>query len=108
MLNPTSRLSLISADNTDSAAKAFGIPQANEQNVLCFPMACIRTAKIGLSILALSFQGQRKAAGTVLALVGLVAGPSDAWMCWENGGPQWKVHLMASALCGTVGWMMAR
>lgn len=90
-------------------SETYGIPAENSKNSYV-PATCARNIAIGLSIGALLYQDQKRAAGTVLATA-FVVGSLDVWITYRYAG-KWTAavlnHVVGDAMCGAVGvWLMA-
>ena len=92
-------------------SKTYGIPLSNLTASYSYvPPVSFRNISTGLSIGALLFQGQKRAAGTVLATA-LVVGSLDTWYTYTYAG-QWSSaalnHVVGDGLAGLAGlWLMA-
>lgn len=86
--------------------KFFGIPWANEQHAVLYPGIGGRNVVVGLATLIMSFTGQQKAAGILLACA-MVQGFCDARICWMHGD-KWVVHALNMGIIGLVGSLSIR
>ncbi|KAK3070686.1 hypothetical protein LTR53_010029 [Teratosphaeriaceae sp. CCFEE 6253] len=66
-----------------------------------------RNISIGLSILLLSLQGERKAVGTILGTIVLV-GFADLWWCLEYARSRLVTHAVGTVMFGGLSWVMLR
>ena len=92
-----------------SYSTAYGIPAEDSRDSYVGP-TCARTIGLGLATGALLYQGQKRAAGTVLPTA-FVVGSLDTWITYRYAG-QWTAavlsHVWGDALPGAVGlWLMA-
>ena len=90
-----------------SASKLYGIPTQDSTSSYV-PAMGIRNIAIGTSIGALILQGQKRAAGTVLA-TGLLVGLLDAWITYRFAG-RWTAavsnHVLGDGLAAVAGlWL---
>ena len=90
-------------------SQTYGIP-AEDTTSSYVPAMGVRTFAIGLSVGALLFQGQTRAAGTVLSTA-LLVGPLDTWIVYRHTGKVTSAvvnHIVGDGLAGALGlWFLA-
>jgi hypothetical protein len=86
-------------------ARDFGFLDVTKQNSVCFPVVCGRNITLGLTVLMLSWQGKRRAMGTVF-IGAIAAGISDSWTCWRNNSARWRNHAVGTATTAVLGWCL--
>ncbi len=88
-----------------AVSQLYGIPHADTLSSY-IPVMGARNIAIGVSIGALLFQDQRRAAGTVLSTA-LIIGPLDAWITYRYAGQltsEVLSHVVADGLVGLLGF----
>jgi len=80
------------------------LPTSTEESTLFFPAVAIRNMAFGVSILALSWQGQRQAIVTIVAEIA-VAGVANVQLALQKGG-RWQQHAIGTALAGALDWAL--
>ena len=86
-------------------ARDFGFLYMTEQNSVCFPVVGGRNITLGLTVLMLSWQGERRAIGTVF-MCAMAASVSDIWTCWRNKSECWRNHAVGTVITAVLGWCL--
>lgn len=60
---------------------------------------------MGLAMLILSLQGQRKAVGTLMGC-SLIGGAVDVWFRLNHGSDKWTGHAVGSAIGIPLTWVL--
>ncbi|KAK4952104.1 hypothetical protein LTR10_010024 [Elasticomyces elasticus] len=87
-------------------ARAFGGDGvANEKQATFVPIVFARNIAIGLAVMILGYQSERKAVGTILSCV-VATGVCDVWWCAQHGSTKLGQHAVGTALFAGLGWML--
>ncbi|KAK5738047.1 hypothetical protein LTR17_006290 [Elasticomyces elasticus] len=99
-------LGVYSQFNAVEGARAFGGDGvANEKQATFVPIVFARNIAIGLAIMILGYQGERKAVGTILSCV-VVTGVIDVGWCVQHGSSKLGQHAVGTAVIAGLGWML--
>jgi hypothetical protein len=90
---------------TETGAKQFaGSAITSSDRAFLYPIIGGRNIALGLSLVALSLQGQRKAVGTVFACSAVI-GMVDSWFCYKHGSEKWLGHAIGSSIGLPLTWL---
>lgn len=83
----------------------FGVPHANDDNLLFLPLLASRSFMVAVPAIIFSLKGEHTAMSVILGSA-VACGISDSLLCWKERG-NWMQHAFAIPTLAVLSWLLA-